>query len=83
MTLGEDIKEELRRVYAQREAVEKQIAVHMEAVPQFEGPVVDAEGFPRADVDIAAVRLHRQQIISKIDCCLSALIFIPIFCIVV
>lgn len=64
LTEVERLKEELKRVQNDREAAEIEIASHLAAMPRFEGPLVDAQGFPRADVDVAAVRHHRQRVIS-------------------
>lgn len=62
-----ELKDQLKRVYEERGDVEKKIAGHLEALPDVEGPLVDAQGFPRADLDITAVRHHRQQLTSKLQ----------------
>lgn len=67
VTSAEILKQELKRIYAEREGVFKEMMDHTEALPKTVGmdaPLVDREGFPRSDVDVAAVRGHRQKIIS-------------------
>ena len=67
-THTDTLKDELKALYTHRENIEQEIEQHTQALPPsvgLDGPLVDSEGFPRADVDVHAVRSHRQKIISK------------------
>ncbi|KAL4428566.1 hypothetical protein ABPG77_008878 [Micractinium sp. CCAP 211/92] len=62
-----DLKAQLRRLEAQRGAIEAEIAqrsARLEAAGVgMQARLVDEEGFPRADVDVAAIRADRHAII--------------------
>ena len=67
-THTDTLKDELKALYTNRENIEKEIEQHTQALPPrvgLDGLLVDSEGFPRADVDVHAVRSHRQKIISE------------------
>ena len=67
VTSTEALKRSLKDLHAAREAVFSEILQHEGALPKHIGmsaPLVDREGFPRSDVDVTAIRGHRQKIIS-------------------
>ncbi|TFY83374.1 hypothetical protein EWM64_g642, partial [Hericium alpestre] len=60
--------EQARALMAQKDDIEAQLTEHL-AVLRANGtnmtdPLLDREGFPRADMDLWAVRLARQRIIE-------------------
>ena len=70
--MGRDVdaglKASVLQVGSERETVESEIEHLMHALPCEVGldkPLVDSAGFPRADVDVAAVRALRQKILSE------------------
>jgi hypothetical protein len=68
VSLVEQLKQKLKDLYAEREASEEELnmlASRLPADPGMHGPLIDSEGFPRADIDIASIRAQRQKIISK------------------
>ena len=61
----DSLKLELKELHAKREAVFEEILEHEAALPSdvgMDAPLVDREGFPRADIDVTAIRGHRQKI---------------------
>ncbi len=56
--------EAFRALESRRAALEAEIAAILESLGPLgaHGPLVDAEGFPRADVDVHAVRQSRHQL---------------------
>ena len=71
MTLADQLKEQLRLLESKRSDVEKELLLNIEALPSdpgMTGPLVDFEGYPRADVDLPLVRQLRQRIISESSC---------------
>ena len=68
LTLTEQLKEQLRLLESKRSEVENELLLNIEALPSdpgMTGPLVDREGYPRADIDIPLVRQLRQKINSK------------------
>ena len=68
LTLTEHLKEQLRLLEGKRSEVEKELLLNIEALPTdpgMTGPLIDREGYPRADIDIALVRQSRQKINGK------------------
>ena len=68
LTSTEQLKEQLRVLEGKRAEVEKELLLNIEALPSdpgMSGPLVDREGYPRADIDIPLVRQLRQKINSK------------------
>lgn len=68
VSTSDQLKEQLRAVERQRTEVEEELQSSLEALPSdpgLSGLLVDREGFPRADVDVALVRQLRQKIIRK------------------
>ncbi|KAL4434406.1 hypothetical protein ABPG75_000847 [Micractinium tetrahymenae] len=68
MSSLDELKARLRRLEQQRSGIEGEIALRsarLEAAGVgMQAPLVDAEGFPRADVDVAAIRADRHAIIT-------------------
>ncbi|KAI7839709.1 hypothetical protein COHA_006514 [Chlorella ohadii] len=63
------LKAQLKRLGDQRSALEADIEVRsgrlQAAGVGMDSPLVDAQGFPRADVDVAAIRADRHAIITQ------------------
>ncbi|KAF6259949.1 hypothetical protein COO60DRAFT_1294635 [Scenedesmus sp. NREL 46B-D3] len=64
----EALKAELQKLQAQRSAIEADISLRSERLnepgqPGISGSLLDKEGFPRSDIDVAAVRSDRNAII--------------------
>ncbi|BGP18361.1 hypothetical protein JCM10213_008532 [Rhodosporidiobolus nylandii] len=61
------VQSEVRRLTDKRKAVEAQLDVFFEVLKSndcnMDTPLVDREGFPRSDIDVAGVRSARTQII--------------------
>ena len=67
---ADQLKMKVKALEERRSEIEKDLQSSLEALPPdpgMLGPLVDREGFPRADVDVALVRQLRQKIISE-DC---------------
>mmetsp|Transcript_15357 Transcript_15357/g.30807 ORF Transcript_15357/g.30807 Transcript_15357/m.30807 type:complete len:109 (-) Transcript_15357:411-737(-) len=71
MASGAQLPSELTVLFAKQDkakAIEAEIAALQETLenmpgkPGLKGPLVDSEGFPRADVDVHTVRQHRHKI---------------------
>ena len=60
---------QLKDLALRRESIEGDIALRSERLEASgvgrTGSLVDKEGFPRADIDVAAVRFDRQRIAGK------------------
>lgn len=68
VTNAEQLKEKIRALDKKRTESEEELSSSFKALPDdpgMHGPLVDREGFPRADVDVAVVRQLRQKIISR------------------
>ncbi|MEW5306482.1 MAG: hypothetical protein WDW38_007424 [Sanguina aurantia] len=64
-----DVKVELKSLISQREDLERRIAeasarLHAPGQPGLKEPLIDKEGYPRSDIDIAAVRGDRLTVIT-------------------
>ncbi len=62
------LKAQLKQLMAQRELLEQEIAertarLNSSGQPGMNSSVIDAAGFPRADIDVAAVRADRSSVI--------------------
>uniref|UniRef100_A0A914VDZ1 Nas2 N-terminal domain-containing protein n=1 Tax=Plectus sambesii TaxID=2011161 RepID=A0A914VDZ1_9BILA len=64
-------KEEVKKLMDDRDELDKQLADHFAILKvnnvDMETPLVDAEGFPRADIDVYAVREARNKVICKLS----------------
>jgi 26S proteasome non-ATPase regulatory subunit 9 len=69
MSTAEGIKARIKHVAEQRSAIAAEmsscIAKLESAGVGMKDALVDNEGYPRADVDIAAIRTDRQRVIGK------------------
>lgn len=68
MTDAGQVKVDLQRLMNQRGVIEQEIAEITERLnapnmPGLNGPLTDSQGFPRSDVDVAAVRTDRNRVI--------------------
>lgn len=57
----------VKQLADERDAVERELAATVDALTApggggLSGPLVDAEGFPRADIDVALVRTRRNRV---------------------
>ena len=69
VSIVDQLKQKLKELYAEREASEQELALlsaQLPSDPGMHGPLVDSEGFPRADIDIATIRAQRQRAISTV-----------------
>ncbi|TMW58861.1 hypothetical protein Poli38472_007006 [Pythium oligandrum] len=70
-TEGASIVTEFEQLSAQKDAIEAEIAAIAEELtsgvnaPGLQGPLVDADGFPRADIDVYRVRHQRHTFACK------------------
>lgn len=64
VTMGEDVRREVMELMAMKDGVEAEIkAIISDLGPVgVNGPLVDAEGFPRADIDVHGVRILRNRL---------------------
>ncbi|KXZ50436.1 hypothetical protein GPECTOR_16g610 [Gonium pectorale] len=65
---ADDIRRELRDLDAQRKAMEEEVSMLSEKLnapgqPGLKGSLLDKEGFPRSDIDVAQVRRDRHRLI--------------------
>lgn len=66
---ADELKKQLRAVEGRRADIEAELRSCFDRLPEdpgLNGPLIDREGFPRADVDIPLVREVRQKIIRKL-----------------
>jgi len=78
VSIADQLKQRLKDLYARREASEQELAILVAQLPDdpgMHGALLDSEGFPRADIDIASIRAQRQKISSTS----SALPLLPRF----
>ncbi|KAI8476042.1 MAG: hypothetical protein J3K34DRAFT_5325 [Monoraphidium minutum] len=66
--MAASIKDEIKALMQQKEAAEREIAERMTRLdapggPGMDQPLVDGEGYPRADVDVHAARVDRSAVI--------------------
>jgi 26S proteasome non-ATPase regulatory subunit 9 len=58
----------VKELTAQKDEIEKQIRQHQQSLEAIgvgmDKPLVDREGFPRADIDVHAVRIERHAVIQ-------------------
>ena len=65
MTQSAPAPDRLKQLQAQRESIEREIAeIRAALVLPLDAPLVDAQGFPRADVDLFRAREQRQRVIG-------------------
>ncbi|CDJ27829.1 26S Proteasome non-ATPase regulatory subunit 9, putative [Eimeria mitis] len=65
--VGSSLAAEAEEVYRQRQQVEERMEalasfLTSDGMPGLDGPLVDEEGFPRADIDVHAVRDARHRL---------------------
>ncbi|XP_011628050.1 26S proteasome non-ATPase regulatory subunit 9 isoform X3 [Amborella trichopoda] len=70
--VGTNLKAETTALMEKRSLLEEQMSAIISRLcvpggPGLSGNLLDSEGFPRADIDIAAVRLERNNLAAKID----------------
>jgi 26S proteasome non-ATPase regulatory subunit 9 len=61
---GDDAKSTLRRLIGEKDVLEAQLEA-LQSQSAAGQPLVDAEGYPRADLDVHAVRNARSEIASQ------------------
>jgi 26S proteasome non-ATPase regulatory subunit 9 len=62
------LQNELRELMSRKDEIEKEIKVHLDLLESqrgvgMTGPLVDADQFPRSDIDLCAVRQSRHKVI--------------------
>ena len=70
LTTADQVKHSLKELYAKRDAVSQDMEQAFESIPTsvgMNGPLLDNDGYPRADVDVMHVRMQRQKIISELQ----------------
>ena len=72
-------RESLKALATQREALESEMASILELLnapgqPGVRGALVDREGFPRADIDVHAVRTNRHRLAGAPRCAVHSLV---------
>jgi len=61
--VGDDnLKKQLLELMAQKQAIEKKIAELSSSTVPRDMPLVDADGFPRADLDVHTIRITRNEL---------------------
>lgn len=69
MTTAADLKQQLKGLETRRSHLENEVSLaraRLEATGLgMDEPLVDSEGFPKANIDIGAIRSDRQKVRSK------------------